>query len=198
VLRGDIATVQAPEKARVLVSETLGMLALDEGGFPDVAACAARNLLPDGVCLPRAVDLWMAPLRRLPDELLHPFRLREEGVDLRSLLPSAKGRGLATLVRAEDCGTPRHIARVPFPGDDRFSGSLTLDEACEALVAWFAVDLCDGVRLSTGPTFPPTHWKQTVLPVRLRPGEHEVAGGPAPEDRRTLLLELGGQPVRVA
>jgi len=195
VVRGDIGDVQLPQRARVLITETFGHLALAEGALPDLARCAERNLSDDGVTIPHAVTLHAAPWSG-PD-LLHPFRLREDGVDLSCLRGDAAGRADTGWAQTAHLGPAQDVARIAIPGDGSFVGRLSLDGRCEALCAWFTLHLAPGCDLPTGPSEPRTHWQQTYLPVALPAGDHVIHGTPAPEDRRTLVLEFAGMQVRV-
>ena len=197
VIRGDFAFIQTPEKARVLVSEPFGAWAFAEDPVPDVAACIANNLEEGGVVVPGRVRLFAAGMPEAPRALYSPFRRREDGVDLSPLLAEAEGRGHITTISPAQVGPACLVADVPFPGEQFISGTLTLDAPCEALCCWYDLEMAPGVVLSTSPSAPLTHWKQSVLGFRLEAGEHEVLIGPSPEDRRTLLVEISGHQVRL-
>ncbi|MFT4974677.1 MAG: SAM-dependent methyltransferase [Myxococcota bacterium] len=197
VIRGDFMLTETPQKARVLVTETFGAWAFAEDPVPDVGACAARNLREDGVVIPGGVKLWAAGMPSAPPAIYAPFRRREDGVDLTPLLPGAVGRGHIMVVDPETVGAAHLVADVRFPGPETIAGTLSLAEPCEALCCWYDLEMAPGITLSTSPHAPVTHWKQSVLPFRLNKGEHEVFIRPAPEDRRTLLIEIGGVEVRL-
>ena len=199
VVRGDFSKVVLPEKARVLVTETFGAWAFAEDPIPDVARCVANNLTPDGVVVPGRVQLWAAPMAVAPPALLHPFRKRPEGVDLTPLLGDARGRGHITPVEAGAVGPASLIGDVPFPGTAPWSitGTLTLTAPCEAVCCWYDLEMAPGVTLPTGPSDPMTHWKQSVMPFALPAGSHTMTLGPAPEDRRTMLVSIGNHEIRL-
>jgi hypothetical protein len=199
VVRGDFSKVVLPEKARVLVTETFGAWAYAEDPIPDVARCIANNLADDGVVVPGRVRLWAAPMPVAPLSLLHPFRRRPDGVNLTPLLADARCRGHITPVAADAVGPASLIADVPFPGTApwAFSGTLTVDSPCEAVCCWYDLEMAPGVILPTGPADPMTHWKQSVLPFALDPGEYTIELLPAPEDRRSLLIRIGTHEIRL-
>lgn len=200
VVQDDFGKVILPEKARVLVSETYGAWAFGEGMMPDLAACAAHNLAPDGVMIPYATTLFLAPLRTAPAHLTHPFRAREDGVNLSSLLHEARERSTIFQVEPEQVGSPVAVARVDMPCDGTFVGDVAFEGPAEALVGWYDLHMAPGIDLKTGPFDPATHWKQSVIPVPLGAGRSEihVEAGPADEDARILLgvFEVQGREYR--
>jgi len=197
VVQGDFSKLVLPQKARVLVSETFGGWAFAEDPNPDITDCVANNLLPDGVVVPGSVALVAAPMAEAPHALLGVFGKRDDGIDLSPLLGDARARGHIMDVDAAMCGKPRVVAKTPFPTTNPIVGTLTLDKPCAALCCWFDLEMAPGVTLSTSPSAPWTHWRQSVLPFALDAGEYEVILSPAPEDRRTLLVEIDGHSVRL-
>ncbi|MCB9763009.1 MAG: 50S ribosomal protein L11 methyltransferase [Alphaproteobacteria bacterium] len=197
VVRGDFSEVQLPEKARVLITETFGHLAIGEGMMHEVGACAQRNLIEGGVVIPQAVSLHVAPLLNPPQDLLGPFRKREDGVDLSCLRADASGRGHDRPIRPADIGPVIDVGRWAMPMPTELTARFTLDRPCEGLAAWFTLHVAPGITLPTGPADPYTHWEQTLLPVTLDAGEVELRTWSAPEDRRTTVFSFNGQEVRV-
>jgi SAM-dependent methyltransferase len=197
VVRADFGTVVLPEKATVLVTETFGHWALGEGMMPDVHGFAATNLFAGARIVPAACTLFLAPIAHLPNDVLGPFGTRRWGVDLSALRADAIGRAFDRVVLPNEIGVAQAVGTVPVPNDGTFTGSITLDAPVQGLAAWFTLHLADGVDLPTGPLDPPTHWKQTILPIALEAGTHAIEAGPAPEDSRTLLVSIGDREVRI-
>lgn len=205
VLQDDFRQVVLPEPASVLVTETFGAWALAEAAAPDLRACAERNLLPGGITIPHSISLWLAPMRRAPLDLLRPFRQRPDGIDLTCLREDARGQSANRLIRPEQLGAPVQLGTFPLTWDldhEVLEAEIEVQGPCEALCGWFVLHLAPGVDLSTSPLDPPTHWQQTVLPVELPRGSHRLRLELtlAPEDRRTLVVEISGavrQSVRV-
>ncbi len=202
LVRGDISTVQLPEKVDVIVTETFGHWAVAEGLLGDVQAFAERNLAEGGRCVPHSYSLYFAPMAACPD-VPGPFRRRDDGVDLSVLEADARGRAPDRFVTPEEIGEVTCVGTVPMPSGNTFEGSLTLDAPCAALCGWFTLHMTDPaadgpqVVLPTGPHDPDTHWKQSIFPIALPAGEHEVLASPSPEDRRTLVVDISGREVRV-
>ena len=197
VVRADFATAVLPEKATVMVTETFGHWALGEGMMPDVRACVERNLASGARIVPSACTLFLAPMARLPTDVLAPFGRRVWGVDLSALRTDAAGRGYDRAVAPSEVGVALEVGTIRIPNDGTFEGSVTLEAPVEGLAAWFTLHLADGIDLPTGPSDPATHWKQTILPVALEAGTHAIEAGPAPEDSRTLLVSIGDREVRI-
>lgn len=196
VERQDFGKVALHERVDVIVTETFGRWALDEGALPDLAQLAERCLKPGGTMIPRAIELWLAPMKTSP--VPSPFRARDDGLDLSPLAATSAGRSYSLRPEASTLGPSRLVATVPVPSDGTFEGTFVLVQPCEALCCWFELDLAEGVRLSTSPHEPGTHWKTPVLPVALEAGVHDIVGESAPEDRRVLVVRIDGREVRVA
>ncbi|MFM7199564.1 MAG: 50S ribosomal protein L11 methyltransferase [Myxococcota bacterium] len=195
VIQEDFATVELPRRARVLVTETFGAWVLAEGALPDLYTCMARNLELDGVSIPRTFSLYLSPMKEAPAELMRPFVGRCEGVDLSCLRVEALGRAAQQVVPGSAVGPASFVGRFPLRSElEELTAEVTVQGPCEALCAWFTLELTGELTLSTSPDEPTTSWKQTVLPVSLPAGQHrlELVLKPAPEDRRTLLIEVDG------
>lgn len=199
VIEADFATVELPERARVLVTETFGAWVLAEGAVPDLRTCVARNLELDGVTIPRSFSLYLSPMGKAPSDLMLPFTQPLCGVNLSCLRGEAFGRAQQAIVPGAMAGPAVFVARFPLlSNDEDLTATVSVPGPCEALCAWFTLEMAPDQHLSTSPDEPPTSWKQTILPVKLPPGLHtlEITLSPAPEDRRTLLIQLDGAVVQ--
>ncbi len=193
VHRADFAEVRV-DPVDVVVTETFGALALAEGAAPDVARCVAANLAPGGVVVPHAVSLHLAPV--LDPAAMAPLRApwRVPGVDLSRLARAQEHRAVTRAVDPDHLGPARVLARVGFPGEaERVRGRVRFDGVAHihGLCGWFTLHLSPSVDLPTGPSDPPTHWQQTLLPLDLRCGGWvalDLSVEPAPDDRRGLVV----------
>lgn len=201
-VRGDFGKVQVAEPVDLIVSETFGALALAEGSVPDLMACAQNNLKPSGRVLPDGLSLHLAPVRSevLYRETLDPFTTLH-GVDLSPLRHSAMGRGRVVDVPAEGLLAPgQAFASLAYPSKDPAQGRATFElpeGPLHGFAGWFDVYDASALMLSTSPDAPPTHWRQCFLPLPpLRVPEGgatlalQVAFSPAPDDRRSLEVEI--------
>ena len=194
VINSNFADLRLQEKADILVTETFGAWALAEGAAADLAQCIMHNLKPDGLWLPEKVDLWMSPLDTLPDEMLHPFRSRDDGLNLSFYQQYARQRS------ANICTTiskpAMHIAQLSLI-ENTISGSFSIPEPCAGLLLWFDLLFPRGVVLSTHPERPQTHWKQTIVAASLCAGTHSFEGYPAEDDPRSYILRIQNKEYRI-
>ena len=196
VLRGDFGSLELPEPARVLVTETFGHFAVGEGMMEDVQACVARNMVTDAVIVPGSFTLHLAPLPTAPPDLLGAFVRRNSGLNLSCLAEDARGRALDRIVDPAEIGPTVDLCTVAMPCDTELDADFSLDAPCQALCAWFTLHIAPGIDLHTGPHDSATHWRQTLLPVILDAGMHHLAVRRAPEDGRTVIIDIDGQEVR--
>jgi hypothetical protein len=187
--------VRKPPKADVVVSETLGNFALEEG-LLETLVDARRFLKPGGTLIPRGLKQFVAPVvsARLQDEIDVWSRVGHD-------LDLAPARELAlnnmyvkTLGRADLPGerSARQWDEIAFgaaakpPSQRRGTVQWPAGELGAATVhgfaLWWEVELVPGVALSTSPFAPATHWEQVYLPL-LAPLQ------PAAQDAVELSLE---------
>ena len=169
------------EKADVIISEWMGYCLLFENMLPSVLSVRDRYLKEGGQMLPSKCRLLMAPLQDSWREEKINFWRSVSGIDMSSLMP---------LARATFCSAPQH--RIVDPkallGDafevlcmdmhtvqsadlERFEADLRVTlppgSRLDGIVTWFECEFGDaGWQLSTSPSKPATHWKQTVFYFR--------------------------------
>lgn len=194
VINQNFAEVRLPIKADILVTETFGAWALAEGAAADLRKCIDQNLTTHGVLLPSHIDLWMAPLSKLPSILLEPFRNRQDGLNLSYFAQYAKLR--SANVPIEQHGPPIHVAHLSLT-ENKIEGSFSISASCQGLALWFELCFPQNIRLKTGPKAPLTHWKQTVIAANLEAGTHSFHGYPADDDPRSYILLLNKQEYRI-
>jgi SAM-dependent methyltransferase len=164
-IRGDANRLRLSRRFDVVVSETVGNEAFEEGIVPLLTRARRHFLKKEGALVPWAVSLKAAPVRpfvlgvrpplvhdrTLSDLLLHvpqlfpPVRVETLSpgkpllrVDLRTALPSLRLEGLRARFRLDD------------------------GRALGGFVLWAVIDLAPGVRLSTRAT---TSWWRPFLPA---------------------------------
>lgn len=183
---GDARALDLP-RARVIVSEWLGVLLFGDVMWAAVASVRDRCLEPGGVMVPAAASLLLAPIEDAALRADGPawWDTPRWGLDLTALgarEACAPRRRLALvspdglLARPEVLHDMDCLRAGPDAGLGSFQASYVVerDATLDAFVGWFVADLAPGVRLDTGPAAPATHWQQEVLPTRphaLRRGQ---------------------------
>jgi protein arginine N-methyltransferase 1 len=177
--------VKKPPRADLVISETLGNFALEEG-LLETLVDARRFLKPGGTLVPAALSQFVAPVtsRRLQQEI-DVFARAAHGLDLGPAREVALNNMYVKAVRAEEIGEPRPWDRIVFgaagkpPSSVRKGAAQWRDLAgatVHGFALWWEVELVEGVTLSTSPLSAPTHWEQVYLPllepVTPRAGQH--------------------------
>ncbi len=166
-----------PERANVLITETLGNFGLDEQIAGLTIDARERYLMPDAILIPQRVVLSAVPV-----ELLEMFERHIEwwgesryGVDLKPLRTFA-----SNTVYAADVSERAHLAAPATMVDIDLRTIETSDAAGKAVfiatrdgvlhgfAGWFAATIAPGIVISN-PAPHDTHWQQAFLPV-----EHPV------------------------
>jgi SAM-dependent methyltransferase len=169
--------VRKPPKADVVVSETLGNFALEEG-LLETLVDARRFLARGGTLIPRALAQYVAPVvdARVQREI-------DVWPDVGHGLDFGAARAIAlnnmyvrTLAPAELGGPARRWDHVEFApparapssersGHGRWTARELAGKAVHGFALWWEAELVPGVMLSTAPDAPPTHWEQVYLPL---------------------------------
>lgn len=146
-MQGLSGQLRLPEKVDVIVSETLGSLALDENTLPTLIDARRRFLKPGGVMIPQRLTLFIAPAAA-------PSRKKVQPLSSVALL-AAPVEQRVDFTTATDPG---------FSLEADFE--ITQNGTLTGFAGWFEVTLSRGVSFSTAPDAPATHWQQGVLPLR--------------------------------
>jgi protein arginine N-methyltransferase 1 len=161
VLRGEAAEVRLPERADVVVSETLGNAVFDEGILELLRDARRRHLKPGGRLVPSRIRVLAAPATT--PESPGPWRYGLRMDALRSLAQHASWSPDKVALR----GTPRVLGEA-VPGRDR----LPLEwrgrwrtAGAGGLLVWFDARLSPSVRLSSRRA---GSWKPAFFPARER------------------------------
>ena len=181
--------IEKPPKADVVISETLGNFALEEG-LLETLVDARRFLAAGGTLIPCGLRQFVSPVfsNRIQNELdvwpqvgfdLDLSPAREAALNnmyVKTLRPADFG-GKPNLARewdrmnfgaGPDDEQPSSLRRATVSWSDKDCGTKTV----YGFALWWQVELIKGVSLSTSPFEPPTHWEQVYLPlldaVRLR------------------------------
>jgi type I protein arginine methyltransferase len=170
-LHANSKEVELPEKADVLVSETLGSFGVDENTLAFTADARDRFLKPGGRMVPEAIRPWLAPVESPEDHARVAFWRDVDGFDYSPALREVQGRmRLVTFAAEQLLAAPQCLADIDLHQVDadvltrRFLFSLERAGTIHGLAGWFEVDLCAGITVSTATDAPTTHWQQAYFP----------------------------------
>jgi protein arginine N-methyltransferase 1 len=163
-----------PPKVDVVVSETLGNYPFEEHIIETMNDARRRFLKPGGIMIPRALKQLVAPVTaaRIHTEL---SAWEEPGFDLsvakamslnniyvRSLKPSE------LLDEAKSAAVWDEISFARENSSSRkgeASWKLGRSQTIYGFLTWWDAELAEGIRLSTAPGAPATHWEQLYFPL---------------------------------
>ncbi len=165
-----------PERAGVVVSETLGAWGADEGIAAIMADARERLARPDARLIPDGVTMWLAPLDAAsPAPAPHLAAL---GLDFSPFFarlgtaPITPGEGgQATIAPGRLLAPAQQVLRLALGRDDPPRHTVALDfplpadKAAGALAGWFSATAPGVAPLATGPSDPATMWGQVLIPL---------------------------------
>jgi len=172
VLRGVSTELSLPEKVDVVVSETIGCAAFDEGIVGYVADARRRFLAPGGAIIPRRLALWAAPVSDtdLHHRLIGCWRERVRGADVSPMRAiAARQLHLSSFVPEQLCAPPRPLITVDLAGTEEafIAGRAEFSLEREGPVTGFAIgfdaELGEGIELSNRPPSAAPHWSHGFL-----------------------------------
>lgn len=163
-------------KVDVIVSETLGNYALEENIVATIADARKRFLKPGGTIIPRAIAQFAAPViaDRIHNEMSAWDRVGQGLSFAHAKFMSLNNAYVRTLRADEllDCGASAaqwdamdltRDSRSNRKGDARWRLSRT--DTIYGFAVWWRAELGAGIRLSTAPDAPKTHWEQLYFPL---------------------------------
>lgn len=172
IVPGLSTQIELPERADVLVTETIGNAGFDEGITNWITDAKRRLLKPDARIIPEGLALEVALLDvgrdyaildRWSDPLLRfDFgALRQVGIN--NLQP-------ADIVPQQLVSRPARVLDISFQheaGELAAEGTLTAtrDSTAHALGVWFDAELGGGVALTNRPPSATPSWQQVLLPL---------------------------------
>jgi len=173
LIQANSLEVELPERADLLISETLGSFALDENLLGFLPDARDRLLKPGGRLLPTAIRLFAAAAEAPGSYAKIDFwRNQPGGVDFSPAFEVFSHKILVEDIR------PRQLLSAPaaltpvdlttWQGTDyQWRGYFPIrrNGTLHGMAGWFEVDL-GGEMLSTAPNRPATHWKQAFFPFR--------------------------------
>lgn len=164
--------VTLPEKADVLVSETLGSFGIDENTLPVTIDARNRFLKPNGIVLPQGIKLYLAPVEA-PDSCRKiDFWRMIHGIDFSPAREVfVKKLMIESISQSQLLAEHQCFADFDFNQENSANHRNTLllnlksPGVIHGFAGWFELSLADGVSFSTAPDKPATHWKQAFFPI---------------------------------
>ena len=161
--------VELPERANVLVTETLGSFGFNEHILSNVIDARARLLTADAVIIPRRVELFLVPV---DDASIYEQRVKwwtrtPYGFDFSPLSVFASNMLFVGRVdRASFLARPEIVITSDLTSVD-VSGRVQFTAARAGALygfgGWFRATLADGIELSN--EIPGTSWEHVFLPL---------------------------------
>jgi len=161
-IKGFSTHVSLPERVDAVVADQIGNFGFNAGVLQYFADARTRFLKPEGVTIPRQMDLILAPVEA--PELFGQVEFwatRPAGFDLSPARALAANTGYQVNLSAESlCGEPGLIASVCLnhASKECFHGefSTTISRCCtmHGLGGWFVAQLANGISMTNSPLSP--------------------------------------------
>jgi protein arginine N-methyltransferase 1 len=162
--------VELPERADILVTETLGAFGFDEHILSSVVDARARLLTPDAIIIPRRVDLYLVPDddASIYDERVKWWNGKPYGFDFSPLAVFASNiLFVGSVESASFLAPPAMVIESDLTSVD-ISGSAHFTSARPGLMygfaGWFRATLADGIEVSNEKRG--TNWEHVFLPLQ--------------------------------
>jgi protein arginine N-methyltransferase 1 len=194
VLHEHSTKVELPERADVLVTETLGSFGLEERLLPSLLDARARLLRVGARVIPQRLVLSMVPveLPEIFEKQVGWWGGKRWGFDLSPLRTFAANTVYVHRIDdAAHLASPSPVIDVDLTtiGEPNVSGETTFvatrGGTVHGFAGWFRATLAPGIEL-TNATARATHWAQAFLPL-----EHPIAIEPGLTMRVELQSEGG-------
>jgi len=165
--------IELPERANVLVTETLGAFGFNEQILSSVIDARARLLTADAVIIPRHIDLYLAPVddASIYKQRVSWWKEKPYGFDFSPLAVFASNIVFVGSVASDSfLAKPERVivADLATIATADVSGSAHYAAARRGLIhgfaGWFRATLADGIELSN--ELPGSHWEQVFLPLQ--------------------------------
>lgn len=175
VIRKDASEVELPERADVLISETMGVLGFDEGIAGIVRDARARFLKPGARIVPCRVSLALAPVDLDYDYDRHVRFWSEPryGLDFSPLRVFASNaiafahiRGGAYLAQPAEMFSVDLTRNETTEANGRTTFVVKREGELHGFGGWFSATLADGIEL-TNQEAHSTSWSQAFFPLEL-------------------------------
>lgn len=165
-----------PPKVDLIVSETLGNYPLEEDIVTTINDARKRHLQPGGKVIPSGIVQYVAPVidPAFYNELI-TWRRAAGDIDFSAAevmsFNNVYVRNVPEIALLGGIGSAREWDRLNFDGQNRTSRkgitrwTLEMAVAIHGFATWWDAELAPGIKLSTAPDAPHTHWEQLFFPI---------------------------------
>lgn len=177
LIHGRSFDVELPEKADVLVTETIGNFGLEEGIIALLNDAKKRYLKKDAIIIPSEIEFMVAPIESLRCvQRIHFWKNKKLGLDFSVMLPhAAKTVYHHRVLPNELLAKPLKCGSIQFMTSDEIQEKIALHGThviqrsgmLHGFVGWFRARLYDNVFLSNDPLKKrtPFSWTQVFFPI---------------------------------
>jgi hypothetical protein len=164
--------VALPERANVLVTETLGAFGLNEQILGSVIDARARLLTADAVIIPRRIELFLVPCddASIYERRVNWWNGKPYGFDFSPLSVFASNNVFVGSVGRDSFLAPpagmiaADLTTIRSPDvSGRAQFTATRGGMLHGFAGWFRATLADGIELSN--EAPGSHWEHVFLPL---------------------------------
>lgn len=176
--------VRLPERADILVTNTLESFGLNGGILGSVIDARKRLLKENAVIVPHSIELYVAPveLPELYQQHIDFWDKKLHELDFSSVLGFATNNHYPVRIdHTPFLGEPALLTRIDLYKVDTsdirvdISALATKSGVMHGFVAWFAAELAEGIRFSNEPGLDETEYAQSFFPLdrpmRLEEGD---------------------------
>ena len=165
--------VTLPERADVLVSETLGSFAVEENTLDFTIDARNRLLKPNARMIPQGLRLFLAPVQASHEAKKSDFWRDVIGFDYTPARDECVSRmSLARFNTRSLLATPQIYSDINLATahsaslDQRLLFKIHKKGTIHGLAGWFQARLTEEIIIDTSPSKPSTHWQQAFFPFR--------------------------------
>jgi SAM-dependent methyltransferase len=172
-IHADSNEITLPEKADVVISETIGHMGLAENFLQNIIHARDTFLKPNGVMIPCGIEIYAAPVEcEDAYQIVSFWNQNPYGIDFSPAARSASKRAyiygftLDDLLTEGICLASLNLSTVQGPNMSKSADfSINRNGTIHGFCGWFATSLTRTISLDSSPLSNSTHWKQVFLPL---------------------------------
>jgi protein arginine N-methyltransferase 1 len=172
--------IDLPEKVDVIITETVGNLAFEEGILGWIIDAKKRFLEKGGQIIPRSLELVIVPVESVEyDDYIDIWKGEIYTMDFSPVLDKMVNNLLWVDFSPEEyLSNPRSLFKADLNSiensdiESRASFVITRDGLLNGLGGWFTSELAPGVQVSNAPPLKTLSWNQVYFPIQERVPVH--------------------------